>query len=96
MHCVIRQPEGSFDTIVQTMGVCSMADPVEFLRHLNCLVKQPGEGRRKDDLNDQGGRILLLEHGRGYYEWIEKLLDSGATMRADGYGCWHIKMGGRW
>ena len=88
---VVRRPEGGFDTIVQTMGVCSMADPMGFLRHLNYLVRQPGEGRGKDDPSDQGGRILLLEHGRGYYDWINRLLDSGATMHADRYGCWYNK-----
>ncbi len=40
---LIRRPEGGFDTIVQTMGVCSMANPVGFLRRLGELCRQPGE-----------------------------------------------------
>lgn len=86
---VIARPEGGFDTIVQTMGVCSMQDPVAFLRQMNYLVRQPGEGSKDPD--DLGGRILLLEHGRGHYEWINRLLDRGAVMHADRYGCWHNK-----
>lgn len=33
----------------------------------------------------------MLEHGRGDYDWINRLLDSGATMHADRYGCWYNK-----
>ncbi|KEF60413.1 uncharacterized protein A1O9_01974 [Exophiala aquamarina CBS 119918] len=40
---VIRRPEGGFDVIIQTMGICSMANPVEFLKRLGTLARQPGE-----------------------------------------------------
>ena len=86
---VIRRPEGGFDTIVQTMGVCSMSDPVGFLRQMNYLVRQPGEASSEE--GDPGGRILLLEHGRGRYEWINRFLDTSAVMHADRYGCWFNK-----
>jgi hypothetical protein len=39
---VIMRPEGGFDTIVQTMGVCSQGNPVGFLREMNYLARQPG------------------------------------------------------
>jgi len=105
---VIQRPDGGFDTIVQTMGVCSMADPVSFLRRLGELCRQPGEvkpgrvsaGDDKDgddgDNNDNmGGKILLLEHGRSYYDWLNRVLDDGAKMHADHYGCWWNKDVGR-
>ena len=110
---VIPRPEGGFDTIVQTMGVCSMRDPVAFLREMRFLVRQPGEraggtegtdgtersevsggkgrGDAKEEEEDKGGRILLLEHGRGHYDWINRLLDRGAVGHARRYGCWFNK-----
>jgi len=112
---VISRPEGGFDTIIQTMGICSMANPVGFLVRLGELCRQPGERstalsaedlldvsqeKRKDygeeetdeiDEDDNGGKILLLEHGRSTYGFINKFLDNGAKMHADHYGCWWNK-----
>jgi methyltransferase OMS1 len=51
-----------YDTIVQTMGLCSTGDPVGLLKNL---------GRSVED----DGRILLLEHGRSYYDWLNRILD---------------------
>jgi len=94
---VLKRPEGGFDTIVQTMGVCSIADAVEELKRLGELVRQPGENSERGEQSvegkeeDRGGKILLLEHGRGYYEWLNRYLDSGASAHADHYGCWWNK-----
>lgn len=71
-------PEG-FDTIVQTMGVCSTTEPEKVLKNLGTLCKQ------------DTGRILLLEHGRGYYDWLNTLLDNIAPAHADRHGCWFNK-----
>lgn len=65
-----------FDTIVQTMGICSMADPVATLRHLGSITEPVN------------GRILLLEHGRSYYDWVNRILDNLAPAHADRHGCW--------
>lgn len=67
-----------FDTIVQTFGLCSIADPVGLLKNL-------GESVEPD------GRILLLEHGKGEYEWINNILDRLAPAHADRFGCWWNK-----
>lgn len=40
---VISRPDGGFDVIIQTMGICSMSNPVEFLKRLGALARQPGE-----------------------------------------------------
>jgi len=45
-----------------------------------------GREEAKDEYN--GGRILLLEHGRGYYGWLNNVLDGLAASHADHYGCW--------
>lgn len=64
-----------YDTIVQTMGLCSTPDPVALLKNL-------GESVEAD------GKILLLEHGRGYWEWVNGMLDSLAPRHAQAFGCW--------
>ncbi|KIW23774.1 uncharacterized protein PV07_11951 [Cladophialophora immunda] len=129
---LIKRPEGGFDTIIQTMGICSQTNPVAFLRQLGDLCRQPGEKssgvdmrtiekearqrlediqKRKDHVvsgpegkmqqeedalvaehgGDLGGKILLLEHGRSDLEFINRVLDNGAKMHADHYGCWWNK-----
>jgi methyltransferase OMS1, mitochondrial len=80
----INPPPGSggFDTIIQTFGLCSMTDPVEYMRTMSDLLKKPGTN------GAEGGRILLLEHGRGHYWWINYVLDGLAKEHADRFGCW--------
>ncbi|KAH7323721.1 S-adenosyl-L-methionine-dependent methyltransferase [Rhexocercosporidium sp. MPI-PUGE-AT-0058] len=68
--------EKKYDTVVQTMGLCSVSDPVALLRNLGECVKE------------DEGRILLLEHGRGKWEWLNKYLDRSAESHAKLYGCW--------
>ena len=67
-----------YDTVVQTMGLCSTEDPDALLHRLGQLVR-PG---------NEGGRILLLEHGRGHYNWLNRILDSLASRHASKHGCW--------
>ncbi|KAF2135924.1 uncharacterized protein K452DRAFT_354166 [Aplosporella prunicola CBS 121167] len=67
-----------FDTVVQTMGLCSTHEPELLLRRLGDAVK--------DD-----GRIFLLEHGRGWYGWLNGWLDRSAPGHADAHGCWWNK-----
>ena len=69
-------PETGFTTIVQTMGVCSTPTPAATLAHLASMV------------DPKDGRILLLEHGRGYYDWMNWILDKAAAKHADRHGCW--------
>lgn len=97
---VIPRPAGGYDTIVQSWGMCSMADPIKFLRHLSRLARQPGEKivnsspaklRKQEEEDGKGGRIFLLEHGRGKYEWLNNFLDQSAPLHADRYGCWYNK-----
>lgn len=64
-----------YDTIVQTMGLCSTGDPVGLLKNL-------GQSVEKD------GRILLLEHGQGTSDWINTILDGLAPRHAAEFGCW--------
>lgn len=66
---------GQFDTVVQSMGLCSTSDPEGLMRSLTQLVKP-------------GGKILLLEHGQSYFGWLNKVLDHSAREHAKTHGCW--------
>ena len=68
--------DGVYDTVVQTMGLCSTPQPTQLLIHLGKLA-HPGHGK-----------ILLMEHGRSYYKWINSILDMTAAKHADRHGCW--------
>ena len=51
----ITPPYGAqdgYDTVLQTMGLCSTPEPVALLRNLEAATKE------------DGGQILLLEHGK--------------------------------
>jgi methyltransferase OMS1 len=67
---------GKYDTVVQTMGLCSVDDPVALLKNLGNCVKE------------EEGRILLLEHGRGSWNWLNGVLDRFAESHAKEFGCW--------
>ncbi|KFY15182.1 hypothetical protein V492_02173, partial [Pseudogymnoascus sp. VKM F-4246] len=64
-----------YDTILQTMGLCSTPHPAALLLNLSNHLAP-------------GGRILLLEHGRGYWGWLNNILDSLAPGHAERFGCW--------
>jgi len=72
-------PNGrKYNTIIQTMGLCSTASPVELLEN---MVKHL-------DTSDPHSRIFLLEHGRSYLPWVNNILDSSAEKHAERHGCW--------
>jgi len=64
-----------YDTIIQTMGLCSTPSPVSLLTSLSTLLRP-------------GGRILLLEHGKSHYDWLNVILTKSAPGHAARYGCW--------
>jgi methyltransferase OMS1 len=65
----------SFDTVVDTFGLCSFEDPVKVLKEMKRVVK-----------ND--GRILLLEHGKSSYEWLQQRMDSNLFKHVWKWGCY--------
>ncbi|RSL50360.1 hypothetical protein CEP53_008819 [Fusarium sp. AF-6] len=69
-------PSTKYDTVIQTFGLCSVSDPVAVLTNLASAVK-PGSGR-----------IILLEHGKGWYGIVNGLLDKNAGKHFEKYGCW--------
>jgi methyltransferase OMS1 len=69
-------PSTKYDTIIQSFGLCSVSDPSKVLSNMAAMV-QPGSGR-----------IILLEHGRGWFNWVNGLLDQYADRHFQRYGCW--------
>jgi methyltransferase OMS1, mitochondrial len=69
-------PDGYYDTVVQTFGLCSVRDPWSVLAQM-AAVARPGTGR-----------IVLVEHGRGWWALVNGLLDRGARGHFDRFGCW--------
>ncbi|ORY14351.1 S-adenosyl-L-methionine-dependent methyltransferase [Clohesyomyces aquaticus] len=78
----ITPPYGAqdgYDTVIQTMGICSTPEPVRLLRNLESVTKE------------DSGHILLLEHGKSHYGWLNDLLDKTAPAHANEHGCWWNK-----
>ena len=72
----VRQ-HGGYDYIIQSMGLCSTPEPVQLLKQLGELA------------HPQRGRILLLEHGRSHWGWMNRYMDSTASRHAKRHGCWY-------
>lgn len=67
--------DNSFDTVVDTFGLCSFDDPVAVLKQIQRVCKPDG-------------KILLLEHGRSNsYQGISNYLDKQADTHAKNWGC---------
>ena len=65
----------SFDTVVQTFGLCSIDDPLAALKEMKRVTRP-------------GGKILLLEHGRSSDRpWLSKFLDRKAKSHYARWGC---------
>lgn len=67
--------DNSFDTVVDMFGLCSYDDPVRALREMSRVCKP-------------GGKLLLVEHGRGHAPRVNNHLDKWAPRHAKNWGCW--------
>ncbi|KAK7967097.1 Methyltransferase OMS1 [Apiospora aurea] len=65
-----------YDTVIQTFGLCSVRDPTLLIHNMAAVVKP------------ETGRIILLEHGRSWWELINGLLDRSAKGHFERFGCW--------
>ncbi|KAG1456361.1 hypothetical protein G6F46_007648 [Rhizopus delemar] len=73
---VEEQHSKKYDTIIDTFGLCSCHDPVEALVQL------------ADQCKSSESRVLLLEHGRSHYDWLNRLLDTNVDKHVKQWGCW--------
>ncbi|KAL8680682.1 MAG: hypothetical protein Q9186_003167 [Xanthomendoza sp. 1 TL-2023] len=89
-----RPEDEGYDTIVATMSLCSTLEPSLFLRNLaghlsyRNVATQASVTGAPDPREPLPARILLLEHGRSYFSWINRLLDNSAPAHAMQHGCW--------
>ncbi|KAL8806379.1 MAG: hypothetical protein Q9182_001409 [Xanthomendoza sp. 2 TL-2023] len=89
-----RAEDEGYDTIVATISLCSTLGPSLFLRNLaghlshRNMATQASASGASDSKESLPARILLLEHGRSYFSWLNKSLDKSAPAHAKKYGCW--------
>ncbi|GAB7345750.1 hypothetical protein MBLNU457_4020t1 [Dothideomycetes sp. NU457] len=75
----VKEPKKQgYDTIYQSMGLCSTDEPVQLLQNIASHL----------DRSNPDAKIYLLEHGRGYYDWMNGILDKFAPQHAIKHGCW--------
>lgn len=65
----------TFDTVVDTFGLCSCEDPEQALREMQRVCKPDG-------------MVLLLEHGRSTWPRLAGYQDRVAAQREELWGCW--------
>lgn len=70
----IQFPSQTFDTVVDTFGLCSYEDPVAVIKEMARVCKPEGT-------------LIFIEHGKGTYTWINNILDKGAQQHAHNWGC---------
>jgi methyltransferase OMS1 len=67
-------PDDSFDTVVQTYGICSHEHPEDTLKEMARVCKPTG-------------KILLLEHGRSKWRLVNWYLDRNREQHEEKWGC---------
>lgn len=67
-------PNDSFDTVVESMTMCTFPNPVKALHEMARVCRD-------------GGRILLFEHGHSNTDWIARYQDRHAQQHANSLGC---------
>lgn len=81
------QKHTGFTCVLSTFSLCSLPQPAETLAHLCSMLSPPS---RAIDADHQP-RVFLLEHGRSYYNMLNRLLDASASDHAKVHGCWWNK-----
>lgn len=74
-------PDDSFDTVVDSLALCTYPDPVKALREMARVCRPDG-------------RMLLLEHGRSDRGWLGRWQDRHEGFLAERVGChWNRRPG---
>ncbi|KAF9314183.1 hypothetical protein BG003_004415 [Podila horticola] len=71
----IPYPDQSFDTVVDTFGLCSFEEPVQVLKEMKRVLKP-------------GGRLLLLEHGNSHWGFMQDMQAKQLDKHVHKYGCY--------
>ncbi|KAG0307163.1 Methyltransferase-like protein 7B [Dissophora globulifera] len=77
----IPHPDQSFDTVVDTFGLCSFEDPVKVLKEMKRVLRP-------------GGRLLLIEHGNSHWGFMKDMQAKQLDKHVHKYGCyWNREIG---
>ncbi|KAF9115616.1 Methyltransferase-like protein 7B [Mortierella sp. AM989] len=71
----IPYPDQSFDTVVDTFGLCSFEDPVQVLKEMKRVLRP-------------GGKLLLLEHGNSHWGFMQDMQAKQLDRHVHKYGCY--------
>ncbi|KAG0249715.1 hypothetical protein BG011_009004 [Mortierella polycephala] len=71
----IPYPDQSFDTVVDTFGLCSFENPVQVLTEMKRVLRP-------------GGKLLLLEHGNSNWQFMKDLQAKQLDRHVHKYGCY--------
>ena len=97
-----QDDDHGYDTILSTMSLCSTPEPSLLLRNLATSLSPTSTSRTPPSTSSTAlswlgssepkpyppPRILLLEHGRSHYAWLDHILDRTASEHALKHGCW--------
>ncbi|KAF9166293.1 Methyltransferase-like protein 7B [Mortierella sp. AD011] len=71
----IPYPDQSFDTVVDTFGLCSFEEPVQVLKEMKRVLRP-------------GGKLLLLEHGNSHWGFMQDMQAKQLDRHVHKYGCY--------
>lgn len=67
-------PDGCFDTVVDTLALCTYPEPLRALEEIARVCRPSGS-------------LLLLEHGRSDWSWLGRFQDRRSDRHAERFGC---------
>lgn len=71
-------PDNSFDTVFETMSLCTFPDPITALQKMARVCRE-------------NGHILLFDHGRSSNVWLARHQDRNVEQYAESLGCrWNL------
>jgi methyltransferase OMS1 len=80
-HDLREFADNSFDTVVDTFGLCSYQSPHKVLHELSRVLNKA----------NPDARIILIEHGHAHYDWLNNSLNSRGQQHAHDWGCvWNL------
>jgi len=70
---------------------CTYSHTLSLQKHVGYSTDSPLLAQEASKACRVGGRILLLEHGRSHYDWLNRMLDDGADRHCRRWACsWNL------